>query len=124
LSVTAIGVIGLVALFALLFLRMPVAMAMMAVGFFGTATMIGSKAALSTLSNETFEIAATLPLTVIPLFVLMGNLAGVSGMSADLFNAAYAWLGHRRGERAPAFRTWLPAEFGRAVGRQAGAAGQ
>ncbi len=101
-SATAIGIVGLFALFALLFLRMPVAMAMMIVGFFGTATMIGAKAALSTLSSESFEIAATLPLTVIPLFVLMGNLAGVSGMSADLFNAAYAWLGHRRGGLASA----------------------
>ena len=58
-SATAIGLIGLVALFALLFLRMPVAMAMLVVGFFGTATMIGYKPALSTLSSETFEIAAT-----------------------------------------------------------------
>ena len=101
-SATAIGFIGLAALFLLLFLRMPVALSMLIVGFVGTAAMNGHKAALSILSSETFEIAATLPLTVIPIFVLMGNLAGVSGMSADLFNAAYAWLGHRRGGLASA----------------------
>ena len=87
-SETAIGFIGLIALFALLFLRVPVAMAMLVVGFFGTAAMNGYGAALSTLGSEAFEISVTLPLTVIPLFVLMGNLAGVSGMSRDLFNAA------------------------------------
>ena len=99
---TAIGFIGLIALFALLFLRVPVAMAMLLVGFFGTAAMNGYPAALSTLGSEAFEISVTLPLTVIPLFVLMGNLAGVSGMSRDLFNAAYCWVGHWRGGLASA----------------------
>jgi len=90
LSVTAIGFIGLFALFAMLIFRVPVAMAMLAVGFFGTAAINGYAAALSVLGTETFEISVTLTLTVIPLFVLMGNLAGVSGMSRDLFNAAYS----------------------------------
>ena len=101
-SVTVIGFIGLFVLFALLFLRVPVAMAMLAVGFFGTASMNGFSAALSALGTESFEISSTLTLTVIPLFVLMGNLAGVSGMSRDLFNAAYCWVGHWRGGLASA----------------------
>ena len=101
-SVTAIGFIGLFALFALLFLRVPVAMAMLAVGFVGTTAINGYTAALSALGTETFEISVTLTLTVIPLFVLMGNLAGVSGMSRDLFNAAYCWVGHWRGGLASA----------------------
>ena len=101
-SVTAIGFIGLFALFALLFLRVPVAMAMLVVGFVGTAVINGYTAALSALGTETFEISVTLTLTVIPLFVLMGNLAGVSGMSRDLFNAAYCWVGHWRGGLASA----------------------
>ena len=70
-SVTAIGFIGLFALFALLILRVPVAMAMLAVGFVGTAAINGYAAALSALGTETFEISVTLTLTVIPLFVLM-----------------------------------------------------
>lgn len=101
-SVTAIGFIGLFALFALLFLRVPVAMAMLTVGFVGTTAINGYTAALSALGTETFEISVTLTLTVIPLFVLMGNLAGVSGMSRDLFNAAYCWVGHWRGGLASA----------------------
>ena len=101
-SVTAIGFIGLFALFGLLFLRVPVAMAMLVVGFFGTAAINGYTAALTALGTESFEITVTLTLTVIPLFVLMGNLAGVSGMSRDLFNAAYSWVGHWRGGLASA----------------------
>ena len=101
-SESAIGFVGLFALFALLFLRVPVAMAMLIVGFIGTVVMNGYSAALSALGTEAFEISVTLPLTVIPLFVLMGNLAGVSGMSRDLFNAAYRWVGHWRGGLASA----------------------
>ena len=101
-SVTAIGFIGLFALFALLILRVPVAMAMLVVGFFGTTVISGYTAALSALGTESFEMSVTLTLTVIPLFVLMGNLAGISGMSRDLFNAAYCWVGHWRGGLASA----------------------
>lgn len=101
-SVTAIGFIGLFALFAMLILRVPVAMAMLVVGFFGTTAISGYAAALSALGTESFEMSVTLTLTVIPLFVLMGNLAGISGMSRDLFNAAYCWVGHWRGGLASA----------------------
>ena len=55
-SATAIGAIGLVFLFLFLALRMPVAMAMMVVGFFGTIAISGLPAALSTLGGEAFEI--------------------------------------------------------------------
>ena len=101
-SVTAIGFIGLFALFAMLILRVPVAMAMLVVGFFGTTAISGYAAALSALGTESFEMSVTLTLTVIPLFVLMGNLAGISGMSRDLFNGAYCWVGHWRGGLASA----------------------
>ncbi|MFP6712084.1 MAG: TRAP transporter large permease subunit, partial [Rhodospirillales bacterium] len=96
-SATAIGFMGLFFLFFFLILRMPVAMAMLVVGFFGTWTMNGTIPALTSLSGETFEIISFSELTVVPLFVLMGNLAGVSGMSRDLYNAAYKWIGHFRG---------------------------
>ncbi len=101
-SVTAIGLIGLAALFALLAMRMPVAMTMLIVGFLGTWAINGLPAALSTLGGEAFEISTTGTLIVVPLFVLMGNLAGVSGMSRDLYDAAYAWMGHFRGGLASA----------------------
>ncbi len=101
-SVTAIGFIGLFFLFLFLILRMPVAMAMLVVGFVGTWVVNGTLPALTSLSGEAFEIISFSELTVVPLFVLMGNLAGVSGMSRDLYNAAYKWIGHFRGGLASA----------------------
>jgi tripartite ATP-independent transporter DctM subunit len=101
-SVTAIGFIGLFFLFFFLILRMPVAMAMLVVGFVGTWAVNGTLPALTSLSGEAFEIISFSELTVVPLFVFMGNLAGVSGMSRDLYNAAYKWIGHFRGGLASA----------------------
>jgi tripartite ATP-independent transporter DctM subunit len=101
-SPTVIGILGLIALFGLLILRMPVAMSMLVTGFAGIVAINGLGAAYSTLSSEAFEISSYLELSVIPLFVFMGNLAGLSGMSRDLYNAAYAWVGHWRGGLAAA----------------------
>ena len=97
-----IGLAGLIGFFGLLVLRVPIAMAMMITGFAGISAINGFQAACATLAAETFEIASLIQLSVIPLFVLMGNLAGLSGMSRDLYNAAYAWAGHRRGGLAAA----------------------
>lgn len=118
-SMTALGLLGLLALFVLLALRMPVALSMLGVGFVGTviantnkfmligmaedqAWARGWKVAFSNIAGETFEAASNYNLLVIPMFVLMGNLAGVSGMSNDLFAAAYRWMGHLRGGLASA----------------------
>ncbi|MEP0942426.1 MAG: TRAP transporter large permease [Rhizobiaceae bacterium] len=118
-SMTLIGLFGLIALFLLLALRMPVALSMLGVGFIGTvianankfmligmgadqAWARGWKIAYSNLAGETFEAASNFNLLVIPMFVLMGNLAGASGMSKDLFVAAYRWMGHMRGGLASA----------------------
>lgn len=118
-SMTLIGVLGLLALFFLLAIRMPVALSMLAVGFVGTiianankfmligmsseqAWARGWKTAYSNIAGETFEAASNFNLLVIPMFVLMGSLAGVSGMSNDLFATAYRWMGHLRGGLASA----------------------
>ena len=99
---TEIGLIGLGALFILFVLRMPVGLTMLTVGFLGNAAIAGWSHALPSLSSETFAIATFYQLVVIPMFVLMGNLAGASGMGRDLYNAAYAWVGHVRGGLASA----------------------
>ena len=116
---TVLGLLGLLSLFILLALRMPVGLSMLAVGFVGTvianankfmlvgmaedqAWARGLKIAYSNISGETFEATSNYNLLVIPMFVLMGNLAGVSGMSNDLFAAAYRWMGHLRGGLASA----------------------
>lgn len=96
-----IGLLGFIALFVLLFIRMPVGLAMMLVGTVGI-FLIRSKAALPTLAGEIVAESMSYPLTIIPLFVLMGNLAGVSGMSRDLYDAAHAWFGHLKGGLASA----------------------
>jgi tripartite ATP-independent transporter DctM subunit len=99
---TEIGIAGIVALFALFVLRMPVGLSMLTVGVLGNVAIRGWSHALPSLSSETFAIASFYQLTVIPMFVLMGNIAGASGMGRDLYNAAYAWVGHIRGGLASA----------------------
>ncbi len=96
-----VAALGFGALFVLLFIRMPVGLAMMLVGTVGI-YLIRPQAALPKLAGEIFGEASSYPLTIIPLFVLMGNLAGISGMSRDLYAAAYAWLGHLKGGLASA----------------------
>ncbi|MGF0540714.1 TRAP transporter large permease [Agrobacterium sp. ES01] len=97
-----IGVGGLLAMFALMVLRMPVGMAMLAVGYFGTVVISGSRSANALFVTETFSSTANYNLTVIPLFVLMGNIASVAGFSSRLYEAAFAWVGRLRGGLASA----------------------
>ena len=99
---TIVGIIGVACFFVLLALRMPVGIAMMLVGAVGVGVLNGWQAALATLGSEPFVIASNFELLIIPLFVLMGNLASVSGMSRDLYAAAYSWIGHWRGGLASA----------------------
>ncbi len=101
-SPTTAGLLGLAGLFLLLALRMPVGIAMMLVGVLGFGTLNGWGPALAVLGSEPFVIATNYELIVIPLFVLMGNFATVSGMSRDLYGAAYVWFGHWRGGLASA----------------------
>ncbi len=91
-----IGLVGLAILLVLLALRMPVATAMMLVGFAGH-WAISPRGAVPSLAASAFETTTIEALAILPLFVLMGNLAGVSRMSSDLYDAAYAWVGHFRG---------------------------
>ncbi len=93
---------GLALLLALMALRVPVAFAMIAAGMFGIGILNSWPAAFSTFFTETWGTLTYVELTVIPLFVLMGNIAGVSGMSRDLYNTAYAWVGRFRGGLAHA----------------------
>jgi tripartite ATP-independent transporter DctM subunit len=97
-----IGLVGIVALLMLLALRMPIGLAMMLVGFVGLIVLNGPGPALLTLGTHTYSLAANYDLAVIPLFVLMGNLATLSGMGRSLYRAANAWIGHWRGGLASA----------------------
>jgi tripartite ATP-independent transporter DctM subunit len=101
-SLELAGVAGIGVLLVLLALRMPVGIAMMLVGTGGIALLANERAALSTLTNEAITITTKVELLVIPLFILMGNLATASGLSRNLYDAAYAWVGARRGGLASA----------------------
>lgn len=100
-DLSTIAALGFGILLLLLYIRVPVGIAMMIVGAAGI-WMIRPTAALPTLAREIFSEAASYPLTIIPLFVLMGNLAGVAGLSRDLYAAAHNWLGHFKGGLASA----------------------
>ncbi len=101
-SGAAVGFIGIAALFVLLALRIPVAFAMFVVGFIGIIALDSSNAAISLLASETFTLASSPELVVIPLFILMGNVASITGMSRRLYDAAYALIGQFRGGLASA----------------------
>ena len=96
-----LGLLGLSALLVMLFIRIPVGIAMLIVGG-GGIWLIRPPAAIPVLAGEIFGQASAYPLIILPLFILMGNLAGISGMSRDLYDAAHSWVGHMRGGLAAA----------------------
>jgi C4-dicarboxylate transporter DctM subunit len=91
------GIIGFVVLVALMFLRIPVGFVMAIVGFTGFGLLVSWDASLNLLARDFFSIFSSYNLTVIPLFVLMGQLAFHSGISSRLFNAAHKFFGHLPG---------------------------
>jgi C4-dicarboxylate transporter DctM subunit len=92
-----IGLAGLVVLLLLLAVRVPIGVAMLAVGMTGYASIAGTTALLSFLKTETYWRFSSIDLSVVPLFILMGQFAAKAGLSRALFAAANAWLGHFRG---------------------------
>ncbi|MFC1533779.1 TRAP transporter large permease [Thermodesulfobacteriota bacterium] len=93
----AAGIIGIGLLIVLLLLRMPVAFSMALVGFIGFAYLTTPEAALGLLGREIFDAFSSYPLSVIPMFILMGTFAFASGISQRLYKTTYAWIGHYRG---------------------------
>ncbi|MEO7244357.1 MAG: TRAP transporter large permease [Rubrivivax sp.] len=90
------GLLGFAAMFVLMALRVPIAVAMGVVGLVGLALLRSWPAAMSSAAGEFLDIGSY-TLSVVPLFVLMGNFVTRAGMSRDLYQAAYAFIGHRRG---------------------------
>ncbi|MBV1694792.1 MAG: TRAP transporter large permease [Hyphomicrobiales bacterium] len=91
------ALIGLAAFVLLSFLRVPMGLAMGVVGFFGVAYKLSFAAASALIAQLTYETGMSYTLSVIPLFILMGNFVVRAGISDELFHAAYCFLGHRRG---------------------------
>ena len=88
---------GFVALFLLVILRIPVGIAMGIVGVAGFGIVVGPTPAMSLLAQVPIRTATDISFSVVPMFILMGAFISASGMSKDLFRAAYAFLGHLRG---------------------------
>src|SRR6201992_136518 len=96
-STDAVAVLGFVALFALMLLRVPVGMAMGLVGVCGFSYVVDGTAALKQVGLTSMRTVTDYTFGVIPMFLLMGTLVSHSGMSRDLFRAANGFVGHLRG---------------------------
>ena len=96
-SSDAIAILGFVALFVLMLLRVPVGMAMGLVGVAGFGYLAGATPALKIVGHTTMRSVTDFNFAVVPLFLLMGSFATNSGMSRELFRTANAFLGHLRG---------------------------
>ena len=97
------GIIGIAALMLIIFfLGIPVGFAMGLVGFIGFCHVVSVKAGINMVSSVVWSTFSQQGLTVIPLFIFMGQIAFYSGVNEKLYNAAYKWVGHIRGGLAMA----------------------
>ncbi len=87
-----VGILGTVAVFLLLFVGMPIAYAMLLVGFCGLSYLSSVHAALPVLAQTVYDVADHYPYTVIPLFIVMGGFAGSSGLTREMYSTFDKWL--------------------------------
>ncbi len=97
-SLTLMGILGIFLLLLILFVfGIPVGFAMGLVGFVGFCVVISLDAGCNMLATVTWDTFSKYGLTVIPLFIFMGQVAFYSGVNEKLYTAAYTWVGHIRG---------------------------
>jgi len=96
-NLSTIGIIGIVVLIILLYSKMPVGFAMGFLGLIGFSYVVSFNAGLNLLARDVWDVFSSYNLTVIPLFVFMGQIAFHAGISRRLYDSAYVLLGHRRG---------------------------
>jgi len=102
LSPLEIGILGGVALFFFIALGLPIGVSMGAVAVVGLAAVTNMEAAFSRLAHTAFSMTANYLTAVIPLFVFMGELAYLSGLTREAYSATYKWLGRLPGGLAMA----------------------
>ena len=112
---TLTGLIGIALLFLLFFSRMPVAYCMAFVGFVGFSVIVTGKAGLSLVARDVYDVFSSYGLTVIPLFILMGQLSFNAGISRKLYDTAYKFTGKIPGGLSMA-TVWACAAFGAVCG--------
>ncbi len=91
------AIVGFVVLLVLVFLRVPIAFAMGFVGFAGFGWLSGWQPSLAMVGTLVSDTALSYGLSVVPLFILMGNFVARAGLSSELYDASHAFLGHKRG---------------------------
>ncbi len=97
-SNVTLGLVSFGVLLALVFLRIPIGLSMFLCGAIGSWVITGTTTpVLSQLKQITFSTFSDYNLSVVPLFLLMGQFAAYGGISGKLFRTAENWLGHRRG---------------------------
>ena len=99
-SLFSIAMTGLVLLFALMLLRMSISFAMFIVGFLGLLVVVSPTAAFNVLSADLWNQFSSYPMSVIPLYIFMGEIVFRTGVTESLFRAAYKWVGQFRGGMA------------------------
>jgi tripartite ATP-independent transporter DctM subunit len=99
-SDVTIALIGIVILVILMFLEMPVAFCMFVVGFIGLWIIQGKTQAFNIIGSDIWDQFSSYGMSVVPMFIFMGNIAFRTGVTNDLFNAAYKWVGQIRGGMA------------------------
>jgi tripartite ATP-independent transporter DctM subunit len=87
-----VGILGSCLLFLFLLIGVPIAFSLMLIGFFGTAYLTSLNAALPMVARTVYEASSYYPYTIIPLFIVMGVYAEISGMSRDLYDTFDKWL--------------------------------
>ncbi|EBA09438.1 TRAP transporter large permease [Sagittula stellata] len=93
-----IGIWSFPALLLLIFLRVPIGLAMFSAGFTGMWLVMGNtRLPMAQLKDLAYSTFSNYSLSIVPMFLLMGYFATLGGMSQALFKAAESWLGHRRG---------------------------
>jgi C4-dicarboxylate transporter DctM subunit len=92
-----LGILFTVILFFLLAIRVPIGVAMLAVGLAGYVALAGWSPALNYLKSAAYDKFSNYTFSIVPLFLLMGEFATNAGLSQLLFRSANTWLGHRRG---------------------------
>jgi C4-dicarboxylate transporter DctM subunit len=113
-----VGIIAFLALFVLIFLKVPIAFAFALTGFVGLVYLAGFEPAMSVLSMSIWTGVTSYALMAVPLFILMGMFASHSGIGGGLYDTASKWLGRLPGGLAIA-TTWGCAGFAACTGSSA-----
>lgn len=97
-----VWMLGLILVIVLITLGLPIAFSMATIGFLGLVFIIGIEPSLAMIGQIFFDNGMNYTLSILPLFLLMGNFVVKAGLADDLYSAANAWLRHKKGGLAMA----------------------